>query len=58
MNEATTRCIETCLSCYKACVSTAMNHCLEVGGKHVEPALLSPDDGLVGRSVAPRLTSC
>jgi hypothetical protein len=38
MNEEMTRCIETCLGCYKTCVSTAMNHCLEVGGKHVEPA--------------------
>lgn len=32
------RCIESCLSCYKTCLSTAMNHCLEAGGKHVEPA--------------------
>jgi len=38
MNEAMTRCVETCLSCYKTCLSTAMNHCLEAGGKHVEPA--------------------
>jgi hypothetical protein len=37
MNEEMTRCIETCLSCYKTCLSTAMNHCLETGGKHVEP---------------------
>lgn len=40
MNEEMTRCIETCLSCYKACVSTAMNHCLEAGGKHVETSHL------------------
>ncbi|VIO67840.1 four-helix bundle copper-binding protein [Bradyrhizobium ivorense] len=32
------RCIETCLSCYKTCLATAMNHCLVTGGKHVEPA--------------------
>src|SRR4051795_9918201 len=32
------RCIETCLSCYKTCLGMAMNHCLELGGKHVEPA--------------------
>src|SRR3954468_6929561 len=38
MNEEMTRCVETCLSCYKTCLSTAMNHCLEAGGKHVEPA--------------------
>jgi hypothetical protein len=33
----TTRCIETCLECYAKCLSTAMNHCLEAGGKHTEP---------------------
>ena len=38
MNEEMTLCIENCLSCYKTCLSTAMNHCLEAGGKHVEPA--------------------
>src|SRR6185312_5643377 len=38
MSEEMTRCIEVCLSCYKTCLSTAMNHCLEAGGKHVEPA--------------------
>jgi hypothetical protein len=32
-----TRCIETCLECYAKCLSTAMNHCLEAGGKHTEP---------------------
>jgi hypothetical protein len=32
-----TRCIETCLKCYSTCLSTAMNHCLEAGGKHTEP---------------------
>jgi hypothetical protein len=31
------RCIEVCLSCYRACLGTAMNHCLETGGKHTEP---------------------
>ena len=31
-------CIETCLTCYGECLSTAMGHCLQVGGKHVEPA--------------------
>lgn len=38
MSEDISRCIETCLSCYKTCLSTAMNHCLETGGKHVGPA--------------------
>src|SRR4051794_36348111 len=37
-SEEMTRCIESCLSCYKTCLGTAMNHCLEAGGKHVEPA--------------------
>ncbi len=31
------RCIEACLGCYRACLGTAMNLCLETGGKHVEP---------------------
>lgn len=31
------RCIDSCLSCYRTCVKTAMRHCLEMGGEHVEP---------------------
>ncbi len=31
-------CIDTCLDCYKTCLSTATHHCLEAGGKHTEPA--------------------
>ncbi len=31
------RCIEACLNCYQICLGTAKNHCLEAGGKHVEP---------------------
>lgn len=31
------RCVHQCLSCYQACFSTAMNHCLEEGGAHTEP---------------------
>jgi hypothetical protein len=31
-------CIDECLSCYKICAGTGMTHCLEMGGKHVEPA--------------------
>ena len=38
LNPAMRDCIERCLHCYSVCVSTAMNHCLEAGGKHTEPA--------------------
>lgn len=31
-------CIDNCLSCYATCFGMAMNHCLEAGGKHTEPA--------------------
>lgn len=31
------QCIDACLECYRTCLSTAMNHCLEMGGEHVEP---------------------
>lgn len=30
-------CIDECLQCYQTCTREAMNHCLEAGGKHVEP---------------------
>lgn len=30
-------CIDQCLRCYQTCTSTAMGHCLEVGGEHVAP---------------------
>ena len=30
-------CIENCSKCYAICYSTAINHCLKMGGKHVEP---------------------
>lgn len=30
-------CIEECLRCHTTCLSMAMGHCLEAGGKHVEP---------------------
>lgn len=30
-------CADACSSCSEICYSTAMNHCLQVGGKHVEP---------------------
>lgn len=38
MNEETTRCIELCLSCYKTCISTAMNQNLDAGGEYIEPS--------------------
>jgi hypothetical protein len=30
-------CIDECLKCYSVCLGAAMTHCLEQGGKHVEP---------------------
>jgi hypothetical protein len=30
-------CIDNCVRCAQVCLQTAMNHCLEMGGKHVEP---------------------
>lgn len=30
-------CIEACQRCHSSCLSMAANHCLEVGGEHVEP---------------------
>jgi hypothetical protein len=33
-----TECVDACLHCYRTCLQTAMNHCLESGGHHVEPA--------------------
>src|SRR5687767_6260284 len=38
MNQQMKECIENCLQCYQTCLHEAMNHCLETGGKHVEPA--------------------
>lgn len=31
-------CIDECLRCYRTCLSAAMGHCLESGGKHTEKA--------------------
>ena len=31
-------CIDECLRCYRTCLAMAMGHCLEMGGKHTEPA--------------------
>ena len=30
-------CLEACMQCHRICLQTALNHCLEAGGKHVEP---------------------
>lgn len=30
-------CIDECLKCYQSCLGMGMTHCLETGGKHVEP---------------------
>ncbi|MDF2117896.1 four-helix bundle copper-binding protein [Roseiarcaceae bacterium H3SJ34-1] len=30
-------CIDECLGCYQSCITTALQHCLIAGGKHVEP---------------------
>ncbi|MGH9896469.1 MAG: four-helix bundle copper-binding protein [bacterium] len=31
------RCIQECLDCHAVCLREAMQHCLELGGKHTEP---------------------
>lgn len=36
--EAMQACIDACTACHHACQQTAMNHCLRVGGQHVEQA--------------------
>jgi hypothetical protein len=30
------QCIQNCQECHKVCLQMAMNHCLQMGGKHVE----------------------
>jgi hypothetical protein len=30
------QCIDNCLACYQTCLDAAMNHCLDMGGAHVE----------------------
>lgn len=37
MDQTRRACVEACLNCYSTCLHTAMNHCLEAGGKHTEP---------------------
>lgn len=31
------QCIDNCTNCHQTCLQMAMNHCLEMGGKHTEP---------------------
>lgn len=31
------KCIDACQTCHDECETTLFNHCLEMGGKHVEP---------------------
>ncbi len=31
-------CIDACDQCHRMCLQSAMNHCLEADGKHVEPS--------------------
>jgi hypothetical protein len=38
MSPAMQSCIDDCLRCYQTCFGMAMTHCLEQGGKHIEPA--------------------
>ena len=37
MSNEMQQCIENCVNCHKTCLRMAMNHCLQMGGKHVEP---------------------
>lgn len=30
-------CMEVCRTCHEVCLSMAMVHCLELGGRHIEP---------------------
>jgi hypothetical protein len=38
MNAEMEECIENCIECHHICFELAMNHCLETGGEHTEPA--------------------
>ncbi|MGZ4959035.1 MAG: four-helix bundle copper-binding protein [Methylomonas sp.] len=37
MQHSMQSCIDDCMNCHQICLQTAMNHCLETGGKHVQP---------------------
>ena len=36
LNSEMRQCVETCLACYATCTSTAMGHCLDMGGEHTD----------------------
>ena len=36
-SQNTDSCIDECIICHQTCLQAAMGHCLETGGKHVEP---------------------
>ena len=36
LNEAMQQAIKACLDCHSMCLDTAMNHCLQLGGRRVE----------------------
>ena len=40
MNDDMRRCVAICTECHQTCLSEASRHCLEAGGRHVEPAHL------------------
>ena len=37
MEEEMRRAADACLSCHRVCLTTFSQHCLDVGGPHVEP---------------------
>jgi hypothetical protein len=37
MNTEMQQCIQNCQSCHATCLTHLLQHCLEVGGAHVEP---------------------
>ena len=37
MSDEMRRCIDECLGCHRVCATEAAQHCLEAGGRHVEP---------------------
>jgi hypothetical protein len=37
MDEEMRRCVDDCLACHRVCLTTLSQHCLDVGGKHIEP---------------------
>jgi hypothetical protein len=37
MDQEMRRCVDDCLACHRVCLTTLSQHCLDVGGKHVEP---------------------